>query len=158
MPKRRELSQEEQADARRLQAVWNRQKKAIGLTQEQVAADCGWSTQGAFSQYLLGRIPLNLRAVVKLARALHVEPHEISPRLAHDLAPTSPLRVAEESPRYGNPPEQNQKRNAWMRLFDEFERAGITGTAMRMLRPLASELRRTRTHGDIKAIRAKKTK
>ena len=76
---RRLLTTEESSDARRLQAIWLKKKNALQLTQEQVAAECGW-TQGAFGHYLHGRVPLNIEAVLRLAIALQVDPTEITAR------------------------------------------------------------------------------
>jgi len=83
--KRRALRQDELADAQRLQAIWALKKDDLDLTQESIALRCGWKTQGAFSQYLLGKIRLNLEALIKISEALHVSPEEISPRLAERL-------------------------------------------------------------------------
>jgi len=83
--KRRPLRQDELADAQRLQAIWGLKKDDLELTQESIALKCGWKTQGAFSQYLLGKIPLNLEALIKISEALQVWPEEISPRLAEFL-------------------------------------------------------------------------
>lgn len=46
---------------------------------------CGWKTQAAVSQYVLGKIPLNLEALIKFARELNVHPSEISPALTDIL-------------------------------------------------------------------------
>lgn len=81
MPKRRELDRNELADAERLREAWEKAKPVLGLSQEQVAFQCGWKTQGAFSQYLLGRVPLNLDALLKISRVLQADPRKISPRL-----------------------------------------------------------------------------
>lgn len=56
------------------------------------------------SQYLRGRIPLNLSALIKLSKALNVVPEAISPRLAAQMQQMLPsadyttLQV-EQSPR-----------------------------------------------------------
>lgn len=78
MPARRPLTTEEQADADRLHAL----VRNDGRSQMTVALACGWTTQGAVSQYIRGVIPLNLTAATKFARALNVDLHAISPRLA----------------------------------------------------------------------------
>lgn len=88
MPKRK-LTREESADADRLRALWDELKPALKLSQEQVAFQCGWKTQGAFSQYLLGTIPLNLEALLKIAGVLKVDPNEISPRLMKTVRDTA---------------------------------------------------------------------
>ena len=41
--KRRELTPEEQADSNRLKTLWNKNRKRLGLTQEQFAARFGFS-------------------------------------------------------------------------------------------------------------------
>ena len=63
------------------------QKKELGLTQEKVAQMCEWSNQSAFGAYLLGRVPLNTDAVLRLAKVFKIHPTEIMPELA-DLLPT----------------------------------------------------------------------
>ncbi|MGY1877828.1 LexA family transcriptional regulator [Pseudomonas reactans] len=87
MKNRRELTQEELADAARLKSIYERRKallKGVGekLTQEDVASLCGWSGQSAFSQYASGRVPLNVTALLKLSRVLGFELEEVSPRIA----------------------------------------------------------------------------
>jgi phage repressor protein C with HTH and peptisase S24 domain len=84
---RRSLTQAEQAECARLAAIYEKRKsqaRAQGrkLTQESVAVACGWSGQGAFSQYSTGKIALNLEALLKLSKVLDFDPAEVSPRLA----------------------------------------------------------------------------
>lgn len=88
------LSPEQLEDAARLKAAWEKYKAVHeGASQEKIAAECGWKTQGAFNQYLLGKIPLNLVALLKMCKAMgDLDPFEISPRLAADLPATSKLR------------------------------------------------------------------
>jgi transcriptional regulator with XRE-family HTH domain len=82
------LTEEQKEDAQRLRAAFEmRKRENPSLTQEGLAHLCDWKTQGAVNQYLLGKIPLNLAALVKFARALDVPPEEISPRLAELLNP-----------------------------------------------------------------------
>jgi transcriptional regulator with XRE-family HTH domain len=84
------LNQEQLADADRLKKAYLRrvaQSKANGerptLNQSEVGAKCGWnSPQSTVSQYLNGKVALNLDALVKLAEVLEIEPWEISPTLA----------------------------------------------------------------------------
>ncbi|MFP2768070.1 LexA family transcriptional regulator [Oceanisphaera sp. KMM 10153] len=92
--KRRPLSDAEKADAERLKSIYNRRKRELAgsgvrLTQEELASRCGWAGQSAVSQYLNGRVPLNIEAVMKFARELGVEVADISPNLAnaHGLLP-----------------------------------------------------------------------
>lgn len=82
---RKSLTDDQQADATRLRSVWDRKRRELGLTQEKACSEFGWSTQSAVSQYLNGRIALNLNALVKFASLLRVSPAEISPSLAREL-------------------------------------------------------------------------
>lgn len=80
------LSEEQKLDASRLKEAWEAFKRTNpGATQEKLAADCGWKTQGAVSQYMLAKIPLNLPALLKFSGALGIEPRLISPALAAQL-------------------------------------------------------------------------
>lgn len=84
METKRTLSEEQLADSRRLKNLWD--TRFYGeITQEEVAHRCGWKTQGAFNQYLNGKIPIGLPALLKISRALGVEPYEISPTLALEI-------------------------------------------------------------------------
>lgn len=89
------LTQEQLEDAARLRSVFQEAKtRNRSITQEKVALACGW-TQGAVSQYLRGKIPLNLNAVVRLSKELGVSPSAISPSLAATLDNTAPVLPAE---------------------------------------------------------------
>lgn len=80
------LTAEQLEDASRLLDAWATFKRHNAhATQEWLAHQCGWRTQGAVSQYLLGRIPLNLPALLKFAEAFDVAPSEISPTIASQL-------------------------------------------------------------------------
>ncbi len=86
------LSQAQKEDAARLLAAWEAFKKATpGASQEKFAAECGWKTQGSFNQYLHGKIPLNLPALLKMSRVLQVDAASISPTLAAQLPTAQPL-------------------------------------------------------------------
>ncbi|WP_454676649.1 LexA family transcriptional regulator [Achromobacter marplatensis] len=86
------------ADAARLKLAydhWKSDRRARGESgsQEVLAALLGFSTQSSVSQYINGRIPLNVNALVKFAAALQCQPEEISPDLAKEI-----LRIAEAVP------------------------------------------------------------
>lgn len=68
--------------ASRLKAIWERKKAELSLTQEKAAGMLGFNTQGAVSQYLNGRVPLNVENTLKFSALLGVEPEEINPDLA----------------------------------------------------------------------------
>jgi hypothetical protein len=83
----KELTPEQKADAARLKAIYeNRKHDDPSLTQEALAHMCDWKTQGAVSQYMLGRVPLNLPALIKFSKALEVPAANISPSLAGQIA------------------------------------------------------------------------
>lgn len=82
MPPKRSLDPQEQAAADRLRAIWDSQKRTLGLTQESVAFEFGWKQQSAVSQYLNGAIPLNVGALLKFSEKLGVKPSEIYPEMA----------------------------------------------------------------------------
>ncbi|KJZ42033.1 hypothetical protein VC34_17590 [Pseudomonas fluorescens] len=109
MKKRRPLTPEEFAESVRLKAIYEERKaaaKASGasLTQADVAEACGWSGQSAFSQYATGKVPLNLEALLRLAKALDFSPEQVSTRLLSmvsiNSAPSDiePRRVADLVP------------------------------------------------------------
>ena len=88
---RRKLTDTELAECSRLKAVFEQRKadaKAHGkkLTQADVGYECGWSSgQSAVNQYLNGKVPLNVDALLKLAAVLNFEPRDVSPRLANEV-------------------------------------------------------------------------
>lgn len=90
---RRALTESELQDAARLKSIYKNRKSELAatggkLTQEELAARCGWSGQSTVSQFMNGLVPLSLEALISLSRELHVSPEEISPELAarHGLA------------------------------------------------------------------------
>lgn len=75
-------------EASRLKAIYKARKaEDPSLSQDRVAHECGWSSQSVVSQYMNGKIPLNITALISLSRALKFSPEEVSPRLvdAHQL-------------------------------------------------------------------------
>lgn len=77
------LSKEQLEDAKRLRDAFDLARALdYKLTQEQLAHNCGWKTQGTVFQYLSGKIPLNPRALAKFSKALQVPPEAISPTLS----------------------------------------------------------------------------
>lgn len=70
-------------EAAKLMAIYRQRKKVDrSLTQEKIADACEWSGQSTVSQYLNGKIPLNLPALMKFATILDFSLEEVSPRLA----------------------------------------------------------------------------
>lgn len=101
MNKRRALTDEEKAEAGRLKAIYERRKsearsRGESLTQEAVGSKCGWeSPQSAVNQYLNGRVPLNLEALLRFSSALQFRPEEVSARLIQgvDVLSSAPARM-----------------------------------------------------------------
>lgn len=103
---RRPLTPEEVAESARLKAIYEQRKsaaKAAGrsLTQADVAEACGWSGQSAFSQYATGKVPLNVEALLKLAKALNFDASEVSSRLLSTVASVQQDRI-QPSVKLGN--------------------------------------------------------
>ncbi|MFB6403503.1 helix-turn-helix transcriptional regulator [Pseudomonas putida] len=75
-------------EARKLKAIYREKKRDNpSLTQEHIADLCEWSGQSVVSQYLNGRIPLNLPALLKFSKVLGFDVSDVSPRLAAPLLP-----------------------------------------------------------------------
>ncbi len=93
--KRRNLTENETKMAENLRRLWDEKKKEqqiIGkkLTQETAAELMGYDTQGAVSQYLTGKIPLNTDAILLFCKVLGCNPSQINPNLTY--LPASNLR------------------------------------------------------------------
>lgn len=90
-PTKRPLSPDQLADAERLKAAWSdyqESRRVMGErpTQEWLASVTGLGTQGVVWQYLHGRIPLNLKALLAICSAIGARPSEISPSLTKELS------------------------------------------------------------------------
>jgi SOS-response transcriptional repressor LexA len=93
-------------EAARLKAIYKARKSADpSLNQEKVAHECGWASQSVVSQYMTGKIPLNISALMSLSRALNFPPEAVSPRLVETIS-TSQGGVAESLGKY-EPKVQN---------------------------------------------------
>lgn len=79
------------AAAARLKAIWSERAKQRGLTQDKLAQELG-ITQGAISQYLNGRIPMNYRTLRAFTDALGIAETDIRSDLPEQQlnAPSSP--------------------------------------------------------------------
>ncbi|MEC8917145.1 MAG: XRE family transcriptional regulator [Pseudomonadota bacterium] len=96
--KRTPLTPEQIEEAKRLKAIFEQRKaeardRGEKITQADVAELCGWKEQSAVSQYMNGRIALNLDALLKFQQALKFEANQVSPRLAKFVAPPSQENV-----------------------------------------------------------------
>ncbi|HDL7736081.1 TPA: helix-turn-helix transcriptional regulator [Yersinia enterocolitica] len=76
------LTPEQKADAERLMAIFKKQK---GLTQAVLADELGFSNQSAVSQYLNGKIPLNVEASIKFADKLGCQISDFSPFMQSEI-------------------------------------------------------------------------
>jgi len=86
--KRRRLTPLEMQDQQKLRDLWETKREDLHLTQREAAEQFGYNNQAAISQYLNGKIPLNLETVLKFATLLKVSVEEISPRFADSLPKT----------------------------------------------------------------------
>ncbi|QLG93552.1 LexA family transcriptional regulator [Pseudomonas yamanorum] len=103
-PVRTPLNAEQLADAKRLSDIYKlrvreaKEKSAPPLNQMEVGERCGWnSPQSTVSQYMTGKVALNLDALVKLSKALDFEPYEVSPTLASGIRRAAPGQSKGES-------------------------------------------------------------
>ncbi|WP_432777602.1 helix-turn-helix transcriptional regulator [Pseudomonas fortuita] len=75
-------------EAKALKAIYRERKRENpSLTQDHIADLCDWSGQSVVSQYLNGKIPLNLPALLKFAKVLDFKLSDVSPRLSDQLMP-----------------------------------------------------------------------
>lgn len=113
------LTPEQKADAERLHArfkAWQQDQKDRKLPSSQAEAASRLEFgQSALSQYLQGRIPLNVKTLAKFCTLLGCEPEEISPSLAAEMkAISKPLQL-----KYFNTPEAEAELEA-QRAEEEF--------------------------------------
>lgn len=99
-PVRTPLNEEQLADAKRLSDIYKlrvreaKERNDPPLNQMEVGERCGWnSPQSTVSQYMTGKVALNLDALVKLSKALDFEPYEVSPTLASGIRRTAPNQL-----------------------------------------------------------------
>ena len=94
-------------ESARLKAIYKaRKREDKRLNQHVVAERCGWSSQGSVSQYITGKMPLNLEALLKLSNALDFTPSEVSPRLSTLLRTEIREHQLEYRPREQAKPEE----------------------------------------------------
>jgi len=85
---RRRLTQQEEEAQTKLKQLWDEKREDLHLSQRVAAEQFGYKNQAAISQYLNGKIPLNLETVLKFATLLKVSVEDISPRFADSLPKT----------------------------------------------------------------------
>lgn len=74
----REITEGDRQAADNLKRLWDEVKTKRPITQEIAALEMGMS-QGAVSQFMLGKVPLGLKATLKFAAFLGVAPEQIRP-------------------------------------------------------------------------------
>lgn len=85
--KKRLLNELEKQECSALNAIYKAKKKALGITQEQIAIEgLRANTQSAASHYLTGKNSLNIEAAAVFARYLQEPIESFSPRLAADIS------------------------------------------------------------------------
>ncbi|RUT65500.1 peptidase S24 [Morganella morganii] len=107
MNEKRQLTTEQLEDCRRLKALYESKKKALGITQQSIA-DILNISQGAVGHYLNGRNALNLQTASIFSAQLNVPISDFSPSLATEAQALSAaidsnisgLRPYKPSPRY----------------------------------------------------------
>lgn len=77
---RRNITERDLANARRLKRIWDHRRQELELTQQKLA-DRWKIRQSTISQYLNGVIALNTDSILKFAEALGADPREIDPDL-----------------------------------------------------------------------------
>lgn len=100
--RKRSLTPADLRAAEKLKALWKAyQQQHPGVSQEVAAARAGM-TQSAFSQFLLGRVPMRITPVVKLAKLFEVPPHAIRddlPEMTYSRVQNAPpLELREPGP------------------------------------------------------------
>lgn len=139
-PIRTPLSAEQLADAKRLHDIYKKRAKESrgdptkpALTQAEVGERCDWkSPQSTVSQYMTGKVALNLEALVKLSEALDFEPAEVSPTLAAGIRRALPsagldyLAPANSPlPASADVPQSEDERYAFVPQYDAKAAAGL---------------------------------
>ena len=89
----REVTIEELEDAKRLKRLWVAKKEELHLSQVKAAKELGYNSQGAVSQYINGKVGLNLQAAAKFAKLLRVNVVDISPRLGQLVERPTPTAL-----------------------------------------------------------------
>ena len=81
---RRELTSREENARQNLKRIYQARKHQDRITQKDVSKWMGWS-HSVFGQYITGRIPLNAKAVIKLAKYFNVYASDIDPLLDDEI-------------------------------------------------------------------------
>jgi len=84
------LTREQKQDAERLRGIYEKRKDESRLSQkrlsqESLADEFGFSAQATVNQYLVGKIPLNVKTAVKFAEHLKCKVSDFSPSIQHEI-------------------------------------------------------------------------
>lgn len=77
---RPEMTEEDIQAAQNLRNLWKVYKAKHKITQAEFVGPLGW-TQGNFSQYLTAKVPVGMKALLKLSDALECDPGDIRSEL-----------------------------------------------------------------------------
>jgi SOS-response transcriptional repressor LexA len=137
------LTQSQKADAERLKRLfsrWQAERRKDGLpTSQEVVGGMLDLTQSGLSQYLNGRIPLNVAIVVKLASLLGCQPEEISPAIAEEIRALTSLTDAGNTHSHISASAESTKTGQNRGLFEEStEAAGNSIDATDKLKNVAA--------------------
>lgn len=112
-------------EAARLKAIYLARKKAGQFAnQTELAEIMGWQSQGTVSQYLTGRLELNIQTLLKFAQVLQFNPSEVSPRLTKEfgaVAPNPARDYQERPPPRMLPVIGHVQAGAFCEAFDPFQ-------------------------------------
>lgn len=100
------LTPEQKADAAELMKLFKEkaaEEKAGRLTQATLADDLGYTTQSAVSQYLNGKVPLNIDASIKFATRFGCRVSDFSPSIQKEID-----RIAQFATKTGGANEENK--------------------------------------------------
>lgn len=73
---RPDMTEEDMQAAQNLRSLWKVYKAKHKITQADFVGPLGW-TQGNFSQYLTAKVPVGMKALLKLSEALECDPGDI---------------------------------------------------------------------------------
>ncbi|MEK6787945.1 MAG: helix-turn-helix domain-containing protein [Pseudomonadota bacterium] len=101
---KRELTKSEKEECAALKSIFLLRKRDAGLTQESAADFLGYKTQGAVSQYLNGKVALNLQAAIGFSRLLDCKVRDFCPRLSSIIEHETAISAeASDEPILSNP-------------------------------------------------------
>ncbi|MCL1860898.1 MAG: helix-turn-helix domain-containing protein [Proteobacteria bacterium] len=132
------LTHEQKQDAERLRGIYEARKGELRLSQERLADEFGFSVQSAVSQYLTGKIPLNVEIAVKFAEHLRCRVSDFSPSIQREIDCFS--KYASENAKHYDMSNEGKQCLVMLESLLRDERF----TAMDVLAALADYLRKKR--------------